>query len=373
MDLIASHDDLIKLCGTDLKLSEKYKEIFGETDAREVTFDAVLSAASNPELLAKKSAFLPSRKVGSFNVEKYTKYFVEVKGAHFKDAEKCPDILRTGFDAYAYYMAYEDEINAAYESKEDMSALQKATLHFVEVGREEKEVDYLRHIATYDDLIQGAVMSRPSDTPWEQWLPQVGKISYETEGKQSIMAGIRPITGFFDPIMYAASYPQEKPSFVDVEGKLDSDKICISFIVNSVAGRPRSQFAPYVFLANYPDALDKDIYNKQKEIDTRKVATVWLDYYSADINLNTFDPQAFLLAPAKKGAKALVDGVDPYVAYVDQLVEDHFRALAYMCFAWPRLSFTVSRPTLPTMSMSLPSRPRFFRAKAPVDAPVVAV
>ena len=78
---IASHDDLIKLVGTDLKIAEKHQKIYG--DERIITFNPYISAASNPEVLANKKIDLwtktgqrSKRKHGRFDQDKWSVYFI---------------------------------------------------------------------------------------------------------------------------------------------------------------------------------------------------------------------------------------------------------------------------------------------------------
>ena len=84
---IASHDDLIRLVGTDEKLATRVKVVYPD---RETTFDPIISAASNPELLdtidiyTKYSSALrqynkSKRKFGRFDKVKWTKYFINIK------------------------------------------------------------------------------------------------------------------------------------------------------------------------------------------------------------------------------------------------------------------------------------------------------
>ena len=86
------------------------------------------------------------RGLNNFDQLKFCKLFINKLKLHMEDSEKNPPLNRNGFDAYAYLMAYEEDILALYQS-EELSKLQKAALHFVEVGREEVELDYLRYRA----------------------------------------------------------------------------------------------------------------------------------------------------------------------------------------------------------------------------------
>ena len=75
--LLASHDDLLKLCGSDAGLAKKYCDIM---DPRKINFDPYFSCASNPDLLPKGHFFTKNkrdckRSLNSFDADKYTKYF----------------------------------------------------------------------------------------------------------------------------------------------------------------------------------------------------------------------------------------------------------------------------------------------------------
>ena len=195
--LLASHDDLIKLCGSDALLASKYCDIM---EPRQTTFDPYLSCASNKDLLAKGHFYTKNKRdckraLNSFDVDKYTLYFIKSRVIFFTDDSKI-ELSRTGFDPYPYLMAYENEIKELYKAKDNITDLQKACLYFIETGKDEVELDYIKYIASFDDLSIGSLKNKPDDKELSKWLPECGRIHYEKHGKSEIASGERSVNSF---------------------------------------------------------------------------------------------------------------------------------------------------------------------------------
>jgi hypothetical protein len=316
---IASADDTIQFCGINEDLAIKFKNMFGKD--RKVTFDPYISLASNKDLISENDFFSKKgksfkRQFGTFDVAKYCKFFIEKKNAFLEDSDN-PDIHRTGFDAYSYYMANEDDINTMYAKSEGLSKLQKAALHFIEIGSEEPELDYIKYVASHDDILVGAVESKPDDKTWEEWVPAVGKLHYESTGKLEIHEGTRPVTEFFNATKYIATYPAAADAFKDESGILDDRKAALGYItVGAFNGFIRNGFNPYVYLANYPQLIKEDIYVND-QINIGKVARLWLDNFKNGIKLDKFDPKDFI------ESMNLESSADAYKTYVESKVADY--------------------------------------------------
>jgi hypothetical protein len=316
---IASADDTIQFCGLDEELAARFKKMFGGD--RKITFDPYISLASNKDIISDNDLFSKKRKsfkrqFGSFDINKYTKYFITTKAAHLEDSEK-PDILRDGFDAYSYYMKYEEDINTMYSKHEGLSKLQKAALHFIEIGNEEVDLDYVKYVASHDDILIGAVHSKPDDKSWEEWVPAVGKLHYETTGMKEIHEGIRPTTEFFNATKYAATYPAAADVFKDESGLVDEKKAALGYItVGAFNGFVRNGFNPFVYLANYPQLIKEDIYVND-QVNIGKVAKLWLDNFKNGIKLDKFDPKDYI------ESMNLEASTDAYKAYVDAKVTEY--------------------------------------------------
>lgn len=316
---IASADDTIQFCGLDSELAQRFKKMFGGD--RKITFDPYISLASNKEIVKEHDFFTKKnksikRQFGTFDIVKYTKFFIERKGAHLEDSEK-PDILRDGFDAYSYLMTNEEEISSMYSAKEGLSKLQKAALHFIEIGNEEPELDYVKYVASHDDVLAGAVHSKPDDKTWEEWVPSVGKLHYETTGRKEIHEGIRPVTEFFNATKYVATYPSAADVFKDESGLVDERKAALGYItVGAFNGFVRNGFNPYVYLANYPQLIKEDIYVNDK-INIGKVAKLWLDNFKNGIKLDKFDPKDYI------ESMSLDATADAYKSYVEAKVVEY--------------------------------------------------
>ena len=240
-------------------------------------------------------------------------------------------------------MAYEKDIDAMYNEKE-MTPLQKAALHFVEFGFEEKELDYAKYIASYDDLSAGALSSKPADQELVDWLPVVGKMHYESSGKTEIQLGIRPLTPFFNALMYVASYPQCKDAFMTAEGLIDETIAIATFVGYGLPmGLARNAFAPFAYLANSPDAVSEDIYDNGK-VDKEKVAQMWIKNWSS-VDLSSFDPTTFSIS------KGLEDGADAFEAFVNEKVEEYQVHLKNQRTIWNRI-----KKSVPTFSIGCGSK-----------------
>jgi hypothetical protein len=261
---------------------------------------------------------LTKRKVGSFDPVKYTTYFIIAKLLNLT-GKSDKDVEREGFDPYAYLMAYEKDILVMYKDSKyrDLSKLQKAALHFIEVGLEVVELDYLKYVATYDDVVVGAISTNGDNQAWSVYIPVYGKLHYESGGKLEILTGAREVVDFFDPVLYAATYPMAKSAILGTNGVVDNTKATVAYItVGAFNGFMKNGFVPMVFLANYPELVSEDIYT-DGELCDRKIAKLWLEKFSADTTLDKFDVEDF------KENNELKDDEDPYKVFVLLKVKEH--------------------------------------------------
>lgn len=303
---IASNDDLIQLCGVDTEIAKKYQNIYTGKETKPMDFDPIISIASNPELLDNSFDFwsskgskglkkISTKKFGSFDAEKYTQFFIKARALFLEDNQSV-EYKKTGFDCYAYLMAYEEDILTRYKSEEyeSLTKLQKAGLHYVEITNEEKQVDYLKYIASYDDLVAVALTGMPTDAKPEVWLIDAGKNHYENAGRKEIHDGTREVNEFFDPWKYIASYAMTKDIFWNTEDDtLDETNATIAFITAGFQnGLSRNMFMSDVYLANYPDRVKDDIYVND-QVSEHKVAKLWLKNFPNEVNLSAFDPIGF--------------------------------------------------------------------------------
>lgn len=351
LKFIASYDDVVRFCGIDTSLAERYQNVFSESHGRVTTFDPIMAAASNPDVLNRKKNDLWTKKgsqakrgLNNFDQVKFCKFFINGLKAHIEDSEKNSPLNRNGFDAFAYLMAYEEDILALYQS-EELSKLQKAALHFVEVGNEEVELDYLRYIATYDDLILGTLSANTEGKPWEVFIPEIGKIHYESTGRLEIMNGDRLVVDFFDSTKYLATYPQALDVFTKESGSLDDDKSAIAYItMGSSSGLVRSAFNHNVYLANYPEILEEDIYIN-KEISPVKVAKIWLEKFKDGVDLNRFDAVDY------RESNGLEETVDVYSRFVNSKKEEYMKMLKKRSKLFYRLGSSMCiAPSMPNLS-----------------------
>jgi len=388
--LIASYDDLIQLCGLDTALAEKFTNVM---EKREETFDPLLVCASNPDLLVKGHFFTRKgkeckRSLNTFDSNKFTKQFIKLKLAQLQlenveaeieaEAEVEADslikikedvkskltvnVVRSGFDAYAYLMAYENEIIELYKDKTDLNKLQKAALYFIESGSVECELDPLKYLASYDDLSLSSMENKPADQELTEWLPECGMWHYENFGRQEILSGHREVNEFFDSTKYIASYPETYDAFKCEDGSLNKVAATIAWISFGVSnGLQRNQFSPMVYLANNPDLCKEDIYTG-KEVDENKVAKKWLDNYSSGINLTNFDVEDF------KESNELKDDDDPFRIFVERKVKEFQKELKKSNSPLKKLGKLI--PGLPKLNISSMFACGSSAMKQTVDYPV---
>ena len=325
LKLIASHDDIIKFCttpkGFDLTLADKYISHFGS--GRSASFDPIMSAVNNYDWLDKinvwsSKATLVRRTVGTFDEELYTKEFIKARMLWIQDSEKNKEPASSGFDCYAHLMAYEKDIETLYGAREDLTLLQRAALHKIETKSDDVELDYLTYVATYDDIILGAVNSKPEDKTWEEHLPSVGKVHYENVGKKEIHEGKREVLPFFDPDQYVASYSDAIAHLQDENGEIDETKVKIVYITYGFcAGLTRSTFDPYKIIASNVDMVKDAIYTAKK-IDVKKVAKVWIQRVKAGLHKSDdFDEEEY------KKTHELEDTQNPCKTFVEEKVQEY--------------------------------------------------
>ena len=401
--LIASYDDLIQLCGFDTVLAEKFTSIM---ETREEIFDPILSCASNPDLLVKGHFFTRKgkeckRSLHTFDPNKYTKLFIKLKSAQLtleklarseevveteaeteeeieaenkqtieienESKDKCKsklvvNVVRSGFDAYAYLMKYEKEINELYSEKSDLSKLQKAALYFIESGSQECDIDPLKYVASYDDLSLSSMENKPEDKDVKDWLPECGNWHYEHIGRQEILSGHRSVNEFFDATKYIASYPETYDAFKSEDGTLNEIAATIAWISFGISnGLTRNQFSPMVYLANNPDLCKEDIYSNKK-VDENKVAKKWLDNFSKGIELSNFDVEDF------KESNELKDDEDPFKIFVERKIVEFQKELKKSNSPLKKLGKLV--PGLPKLNISSMFSCGSSAMKKTVDSPV---
>ena len=283
---LASNEKLLKLCGMDTKLLEKYKKTFENEDLKS-DFDPIMVAPNNLKLC---SGF---KGKGNFNAEKFTRAFLNARLDFFNGKKKAEEPPTSGFDFFAYFMTYEDEILALYPDDE-LSKARKACLHYIEFRKELKEPDYLRYLASFDDIIKPTLKMMPDDVVPLEWLTTTAKDHYETLGQNELLSGVRDIPELFDPYIYIASYAGTKDLFWNKEDDcLNETSATVAFIVTGFSSElKRDLFTPDVYLANYPENLMEDIF-VEGVISKRKVAKVWLKKFPEETTLSKFDPMSF--------------------------------------------------------------------------------
>lgn len=315
LKFIASNDDIIELCGLNKTLATKYQKIYKDSK-KESIFDPIMSLASNPELIDNKYDFwstkkgaMTKKKYGSFDADKYTKFYISSRKSYIENNEN-PNFKSSGFDAYNYLMTYEDDIITKYEDYDDLTLLQKAALHYIEITYEEKQLDYLKYLASYDDLITLASESIPKENELP-WLIDFAKMHYNNTGKKEIMDGVRDVTNFFDPWKYIASYPATKDLFWNKdEDTLNETNATLAFIKDGFKhGLHRNIFIPDVYLANYPERIKDDIFINGK-ICFHKVAKIWLKNFPKEASFDIFDPTEFA---DQNGVKDAFDSFKTFV------------------------------------------------------------
>lgn len=327
LEYIASYDDLVQLCGTDVQIGKKHKNVFSDKEARLTTFDPYISCASNKTIMDDvdiwtnpKTRKIGTKRKGFFDAVKYTSHFITVKREHIEDSEKL-DVKRDGFDPYAYLMAYEEDIKNEYKSY-DMNLIRKATLHFIEIGYDEKKLDYLRYLASNHDLIICAYASKPPEYLLEQWLMEYAESNYTSSGQKEIMQGIRSVDFIFDPTKYVATYVPTKDAFTDpVTGIINERAATLAYITVGVAnGLNPDLFNPHVFLSNYPELVKEDIYIKDAsdgEISTKKLSKIWINKFPHNLDLSRFDIEKF------KSSHKLHDSIEAFKVYALSIIKDH--------------------------------------------------
>ena len=283
---LASNEKLLKLCGIDTKLVEKYRKTFDDIEIKN-DFDPIMVAPNNLKMC---SGF---RGKGNFDAEKFTRLFLHARINFLNNKKGAEDPPTSGFDFFAYFMTYEDEILALYPEKE-LSKAHKACLHYIEFRKELKEPDYLKYLASYDDIIKPTIKMMPDDVVPIEWLTVTAKDHYESIGKKEIMQGTRQIKELFDAHIYIASYAGTKDLFWNKENDcLNETSATVAFIITGFSSDlKRDLFDPDVYLANYPENLMEDIF-VEGVISKRKVAKVWLRKFPEETTLSKFDPMSF--------------------------------------------------------------------------------
>ena len=370
---IASYNDIIDFCETDIVMANRFRNTFAEAQAREVTFNPVLSAASNPELLTKKHDFWtkqndPSKRgIGTFDENKYTRFFITHMKKHLKKPEKYDAIARTGFDPYGHLMEFEEEINSFYHDS-TYSKLDLAALHFVETGKEAPEVDYLKYVASYDDVTE-ALKDEAVDSIYE-----LGKTHYNTIGLPELLKGTREVTEFFDSDKYIASYAHVADNFKNEDGTLDEHSATIAYITWGASnGLSRNLFMPYVYVANYIDLIKEDIFING-EISFKKVAKIWLNKFKDGILLDKFDAHDF------KETMELGEEEDPYKVFVLKKITEYKKQLArenscfyklgkLLCASKPKVKETPEETTEETPEETTEETPEETPTETPEETP----
>ena len=307
--LVASYDDLIQLCSTDTNLAHRYKSVM---EQRDVTFDPYISCASNPELLNNSKIYTKNNKISkrmlhTFNADLYTSFFIKQKLLCIEQQNN-NNIKRDGFDAYAYLMAYEDEILNVYKTNTKLTKLQKAALYFIETGSEEKELNYYRYVATYDDVAKlcshitienlAKLCSHITTENLDYFVNEVsliGKTHYHTHGKAEINNGSRDVIDFFDHDLYIASHPHTYNEFKNSDGSINENLAIYMWIkFGSTYNIPKNSFSPMMYIANNPQVCSDDVY-KNKKLNSKKIIKHWLEHQNdPTVNMNTFDVEDYI-------------------------------------------------------------------------------
>ena len=106
----------------------------------------------------------------------------------------------------------------------------------------------------------------------------------------------------------------------------------------------RSAFNHNVYLANYPEILEEDIY-VNKEISPIKVAKIWLDRFKDGVDLNKFDAMDY------RESNGLEETVDVYSRFVNAKKVEYMKMLKKRSKLLYRLGSSVCIvPTLPKIS-----------------------
>lgn len=349
---LASYDDVIKFARDDLTLAKKYFENFPEN--RDEIMNTYLSAASNPEWVSKLSVWTEKnnhtkRAIGTFDEELYLREFIKARMNWLDDKEKNKEPLRTGFDVGSYFFKYEKDIVSLYESS-DLSLVEKTCLYKVESQNEDAELDTLRYIASYDDVIIGALNSKPTDKTFEEWLPEVAKIHYTNVGKDEIISSKRSLEKLFNPEDYVASYPQTIDHLKDSEGNISDEKVCFVYITYGfVAGLARSNIDLYELLSSHQDIIQEDVYVNGK-LNKEKVIKRWIEKVkTGDVTPTKFDDKEH------KILNELSDEENVYKHFVDQKIEEWFKELKRRSSIFYKLRNMIKLPTCTRPKIVLPT------------------
>jgi hypothetical protein len=263
---------------------------------------------------------------------------------HLEDTEK-PKLNRVGFDPYAYLMAYEEDITNEYKD-EDISLVQKACLHYIEFGYDVKPLDYLRYMASYNDVIVGAHTAKEADIELNDWIPKYAEYHYTNTGRDEILSGKRNVDFIFDPTKYVATYVPTKDVFTDpVTGIINEQAATMAYITIGVSnGLQPDLFNPYVFLSNYPELVKEDIYVKDAtdgEISKKKLSKMWIDKFPHNIDLTKFNVVKF------KSTHKLEDDIEAFKTNAMNKIKEYQKELR------------LENSMLLRMWNSLPSMPAF--------------
>lgn len=349
---LASYDDVISFARDDLTLAKKYFDNFPKD--RDAVMNTYLSAASNSDWVSTLSIWTnknnhTKRAIGTFDEEMYLREFIKARMNWLDDKEKHKEPLREGFDVGAFFFGYEKDIVSLYESS-DLSLIEKACLYKVESQKEDVPLDVLRYIATYDDVITGALNSKPNDKTFEEWLPEVGNIHYTNVGKQEIIESKRPLDNLFNTDDYVASYPESIDHLKDSEGNVSSEKVCVVYITYGfVSGLSRSKIDVYELLSSHQDIIQSDVYVNNK-LSKDKVIKRWIEKVkSGDVTPTKFDDKEH------KIVNELSDEDNVYKHFVEQQIESWFKELKRRSSIFYKLRNLIKLPTCTRPQIRLPA------------------
>ena len=336
--MIASQDDLIQLCGLDIKLAEKYQKIYSEQKTLKKSFDPIISMASNKTLLHSNYDFWtnskgkPTKKgFGTFDTIKYTKFFITSRSLYLESKETEKEYKKDGFDCYSYLMAYEEDILTKYDSKkyDHLNKLQKSALHYIEITNDVVPLDYLKYVASFDDLTLMCLVGKPDVVSPQEYIINFGKMHYENTGFNEIHNQQREIDEFFDPWKYIASYPITKDAFWNKEDDtLNETLATLGYLTGgATSGLMRNLFQSNVYLANYPEHVKDDIY-VNKKISEHKVAKLWLKNFPKEVKFDNFDVFGFA---ENKGLEEQIEG---FKVFVSERIDDYEKLIKEQKKIW---------------------------------------
>lgn len=375
--MIASQDDLIQLCGLDIKLAEKYQKIYSAKESLKHDFDPIISMASNKELLESNYDLWTdpkgksvSKGVGKFDTVKYTKFYITSRALYLESKESEKEYKKDGFDCYSYLMAYEEDILTKYEDEKyaHLTKLQKAALHYIEVTNDVVPLDYLKYVASFDDLTLMCLVGKPEIVSPEEYIINFGKMHYENTGFKEIHSQQREVGEFFDPWKYIASYPVTKDAFWNAEDDtLNETLATLGYLTGGAAsGLVRNLFQANVYLANYPDHVKDDIY-VNKKVSEHKVAKVWLQNFPNEVKLDNFDVFGFA---ENKGLEQQIEG---FKVFVSEKVDDYAKLMKEQKKLWYKVKNMVLCSSLqkPLPKPKSGFCPKFCMAKPPTEDEIV--